>query len=216
MSVKEMYMGREMTGATTLAESVYDEMGGDTPLITESQTVKGAVNELKTIEGTEAYDNTATYAVGDYCIYNSTRYKCITAVTTAEDFDSTKWSATTTNNDITQLNSSFTNNTTYSTDTTERVLIGYKQGKPLYRQYLTYSNLTVPVNTEQILTSASIPSGAGNISISDKSYIETGTTRMNACCANSNVYSVGTSIRWRQTYSSGSSWNLYIWVEYTL
>ena len=191
-------------------------MGGDTPLITESQTVKGAVNELKTIEGTEAYDNTATYAVGDYCIYNSTRYKCITAVTTAEDFDSTKWSATTTNNDITQLNSSFTNNTTYSTDTTERVLIGYKQGKPLYRQYLTYSNLTVPVNTEQILTSASIPSGAGNISISDKSYIETGTTRMNACCANSNVYSVGTSIRWRQTYSSGSSWNLYIWVEYTL
>ena len=94
--------------------------------------------------------------------------------------------------------------------------IGYKQGKPLYRQYLTYSNLTVPVNTEQILTSASIPSGAENISISDKSYIETGTTRMNACCANSNVYSVGTSIRWRQTYSSGSSWNLYIWVEYTL
>ena len=117
---------------------------------------------------------------------------------------------------VTQLNSSLTNSTTYSTDTTERVLIGYKQGKPLYRQYLTYSNLTVPVNTEQILTSASIPSGAGNISISDKSYIETGTTRMNACCAYSNVYSVGTSIRWRQTYSSGSSWNLYIWVEYTL
>lgn len=109
MSVKEMYMGREMTGTTTLAESVYNEMGGDTPLITESQTVKGAVNELKTIEGTEAYDNTATYAVGDYCIYNSTRYKCITAVTTAEDFDSTKWSATTTNNDISELNSSLEN-----------------------------------------------------------------------------------------------------------
>lgn len=117
---------------------------------------------------------------------------------------------------VNELNSSLTNNTTYSTDTTERVFIGYKQGKRLYRQYLTYSNLTVPVNTEQILTSVSIPSGAGNISISDKSYIETGTTRMNACCANSNVYSVGTSIRWRQTYSSSSSWNLYIWVEYTL
>ena len=110
MSVKEMYMGREMTGTTTLAESVYNEMGGDTPLITESQTVKGAVNELKTIEGTEAYDNTATYAVGDYCIYNSTRYKCITAVTTAEDFDSTKWLATTTNNDISKLNSSLISN----------------------------------------------------------------------------------------------------------
>lgn len=117
MSVKEMYKGREMTGTTTLAESVYEEMGGTTPLITESQTVKGAVNELKTIEGTEAYDNTATYAVGDYCIYNSTRYKCITAVTTAEDFDSTKWSATTTNNDISELNSSLIYNVgTYTID----------------------------------------------------------------------------------------------------
>lgn len=135
MSVKEMYMGREMTGATTLAESVYNEMGGDTPLITESQTVKGAVNELKTIEGTEAYDNTATYAVGDYCIYNSTRYKCITAVTTAEDFDSTKWSATTTSNDISELNSSKANkqwtrilNLSITSNTDQTVQVTYPDG----------------------------------------------------------------------------------------
>ena len=40
------------------------------------------------------YDNTATYSVGDVVIYNQTLYKCATAVSTAEDFDSTKWTAT--------------------------------------------------------------------------------------------------------------------------
>lgn len=37
------------------------------------------------------YDSTSTYAVGDYCIYNTLLYKCITAVSTAETFDSNKW-----------------------------------------------------------------------------------------------------------------------------
>lgn len=41
----------------------------------------------------DAYDDTATYAVGDYAIYNNTLYKCITAVTSAEPFDSSKWSS---------------------------------------------------------------------------------------------------------------------------
>lgn len=43
----------------------------------------------------DAYDNTTTYAVGDYCIYNNNLYKCNTDISIAEDFDSTKWIATT-------------------------------------------------------------------------------------------------------------------------
>ena len=43
----------------------------------------------------DAYDNTATYVVGDVVIYGDVLYKCHTAVTVAEDFDSTKWTATT-------------------------------------------------------------------------------------------------------------------------
>lgn len=39
----------------------------------------------------EEYDDTATYAVGDYVICNGLLYKCVTAVTTAETFDPTKW-----------------------------------------------------------------------------------------------------------------------------
>lgn len=41
------------------------------------------------------YDNTATYSVGDYVTYNNKTYRCITAIATAEDFDSTKWTAIT-------------------------------------------------------------------------------------------------------------------------
>lgn len=42
----------------------------------------------------EEYDNTQTYAVDDYVIYNGDFYKCIMAVSSAEDFDSTKWTQT--------------------------------------------------------------------------------------------------------------------------
>ena len=43
----------------------------------------------------DEYDATATYAVGEYCIYNNTMKKCITAVSTPEAFDSEKWINTT-------------------------------------------------------------------------------------------------------------------------
>lgn len=39
----------------------------------------------------ENYDDTLTYSVGDYVIYNGLLYKCDTAVATAETFDPTKW-----------------------------------------------------------------------------------------------------------------------------
>lgn len=44
--------------------------------------------------GEENYDNTKTYEVGDIVRYNEKIYKCITAITTAENFDSSKWEQT--------------------------------------------------------------------------------------------------------------------------
>ena len=41
----------------------------------------------------DAYSNESAYAVGEYCIYNNTLYKCNTAITVAEDFDADKWDA---------------------------------------------------------------------------------------------------------------------------
>lgn len=40
---------------------------------------------------TDAYSSSSTYSVGDYCIYGNTLYKCTTAISTAEEFDSSKW-----------------------------------------------------------------------------------------------------------------------------
>jgi hypothetical protein len=36
-----------------------------------------------------------TYSEGDYVIYNNNLYKCNTTISTAEDFDSSKWDSTT-------------------------------------------------------------------------------------------------------------------------
>lgn len=56
-------------------------------------------NSFATVEMTngyigDAYDPTQTYAVGDYCIYNNTLYRCNTAIATAEAWNSAHWTAT--------------------------------------------------------------------------------------------------------------------------
>lgn len=44
------------------------------------------------IMGVDSYSNTSTYKVDDIVVYDRKIYKCITAITTAEEFDATKWS----------------------------------------------------------------------------------------------------------------------------
>lgn len=51
---------------------------------------------------TDAYSSSKTYAVGDYCIYENTLYKCTTAIQTTEGWNSAHWTATTI---ATELNS---------------------------------------------------------------------------------------------------------------
>ena len=53
----------------------------------------------------DKYDSSKTYSVGDYCIYDDTLYKCKTAVTSAEEFDSSKWEATNCGKELVALNS---------------------------------------------------------------------------------------------------------------
>ena len=51
----------------------------------------------------DAYDATATYAVGDYCIHDNQLYKCNTAITTPEAFNSNHWTATSISNELESL-----------------------------------------------------------------------------------------------------------------
>lgn len=82
-------------------------------VVANAGTASEDILTLQNVQGYDEYDETQTYAVGDYAIYNNIVYECTTAVSTAEPFDSTKWTATSieqiidgVKGDISQLNSS--------------------------------------------------------------------------------------------------------------
>ncbi len=52
-----------------------------------------SITSLRTLLGVEqdTYDSAKTYAVGDLTVYNHTIYECVIAITTAEEFNSSKW-----------------------------------------------------------------------------------------------------------------------------
>ncbi len=85
-------------------------------VVANAGTASEDILTLQNVQGYDEYDETQTYAVGDYAIYNNIVYECTTAVSTAEPFDSTKWTATSieqiidgVKGDVSQLNSSLVN-----------------------------------------------------------------------------------------------------------
>lgn len=94
---------------------------------------------------TTAYSSSATYAVNSVVNYDGKMWKCVTAVETAEEFDSTKWEQFAFNGNIDgtqEVNSATANNTTaksewYIDTWCDRVLITallYLMGKSLNLQ----------------------------------------------------------------------------------
>lgn len=49
------------------------------------------------------YDATSTYAVNDYCVYSGKLYRCTTAISTEEAWDSTHWTEERVMDKITEL-----------------------------------------------------------------------------------------------------------------
>ena len=94
---------------TLVTPAKVNEDGTITPAVWEGKTpltphtlnliqdnIETAIEDSKkTIIVTDAYSSSSTYAVGDYCIYGNTLYKCTTAITTAENWNSAHWAATT-------------------------------------------------------------------------------------------------------------------------
>ena len=105
----------------------------------------------------DAYDNTKTYAVGDYCIYSNILYKCNTAISTPEDFDSTKWDATTVGDELGEINSDLSD---ISSDLSP-ISITLTKGNgvtSLYGSAVKISNFVViSFNWSGSLTGSSIP-----------------------------------------------------------
>ena len=75
----------EYTGDTPLSAFVLNKM---------QENIETSINQAEANIGGEEYDNTETYEVGDVVKYEGQLYSCITAITTPEEFDSTKWQAT--------------------------------------------------------------------------------------------------------------------------
>lgn len=61
---------------------------------TQMKNNSDGVNFAKKITS-DFYDNTKTYKVGDYCVYDNKLYKCTTAITSEEAFNVDKWKETT-------------------------------------------------------------------------------------------------------------------------
>lgn len=59
--------------------------------ITKEDVFANTEAEIKNSLGTDEYDNTYTYSIGDYTIYNNTLYRCTTEISEAEEFNDNHW-----------------------------------------------------------------------------------------------------------------------------
>ena len=112
---KSMFMADEIASLQTLSTAMgiaqtdisnLQTRAGMSQNLNFGDNLTDGVNILSVLLGAEPYVNTRTYAVGEYCIYEKQLYKCTTAVTSAEDFDSNKWTLTNVKTELTELNSS--------------------------------------------------------------------------------------------------------------
>lgn len=79
------------TNLNKIEQGIYDN---DQAITTLGNRVDNIANKTDSALGYDEYSSTSTYVVGDYCIYNNKLYVCNTAIATAEEFDSTKWTET--------------------------------------------------------------------------------------------------------------------------
>lgn len=95
-SVELPTAAQSLTGAIAELKGVNDDQTrGINQNAVDIAQVGGAVEGVSQLAYTIAnvYDSSATYAIGDYAIYQNTLYKCTTAITVGETFDPTKWTS---------------------------------------------------------------------------------------------------------------------------
>ena len=97
-----------------LAESVSDmlaDITDDTLSVTDKAADAAAVGNALAAEIAPKYSTSATYAVGDYVLYNNALYRCNTAITTAESWTAAHWTAVKIGSELGNLKSEFRNST---------------------------------------------------------------------------------------------------------
>ena len=101
------------------------------------------------------YSTSATYAVGDYCIYDGQLYRCTTAITTAEAWTAAHWTMATVGGELTDLKgdipqnvSDLTNDAGYQT--ASQVATAVTAAKVLQIDIASFSSLPQTVTNSAI------------------------------------------------------------------
>ncbi len=110
------------------------------------KNLAGAVADLASANVASPYDDTVTYAIGQYCLYEGDIYRCI-AITTGA-FDSTKWTQIVVTGEFRRV--------------VELTSAQYAQLTPAEQ-----NNGTIYIKTDEETTAADIPYSAG-VSVADK------------------------------------------------
>lgn len=126
---------------------VYDAEAGTGVEPTKKITGQNAAESLKNLGNmvdlsdiAPAYSASATYSVGDYCVYNGAFYKCSTAITTAEPWTAAHWTQTTVQAELAlKVNTTDVVNNLTSGGTT--VPLSAEMGKTLNNKKTSYNAL---------------------------------------------------------------------------
>ena len=155
---------------------------------------------------TDAYSSLQTYAVGDYCIYENTLYKCTTAISTAEAWNSAHWTAVTVTDEIKE-NAVAISSTQPSTE--EKIWI--KKGKNLIKNDLTGSytknGITFTINNDKSITVNGTATADASINLFDGNLnLSKGTYRLSGCPAggSSTKYRIGINPKANNYFDTGS------------
>ena len=89
------------------------------------------------------YNNTATYNINDYCIYNNILYKCINNISTPEEFNTNNWVAISIISDLTNISNNIVNinNSLTTVDANGNIYIGTQLVRKILTQ-VEYDALT--------------------------------------------------------------------------
>ena len=112
-----MFQEGLQTQITTNTENIALHSGQISVLQQGVGNIGDKVDVLDAAITVEAYSASKLYAVGEDCVYEGVRYKCITAIETPEAFDPNKWQAISIEGELNELNSSLTNLKTIKTYT---------------------------------------------------------------------------------------------------
>ena len=105
---------------------------------------------------TDAYSSLQTYAVGDYCIYGNTLYKCTTAITTAEAWNSAHWTAVTVTDEIKESAVAIS-----STQPSTEEKVWFKKGKNLCKGNFSNGTISTIEVSNRLFTYQNIELKAG-------------------------------------------------------